>query len=89
MHSPVQALNWQIWSQHRWGLAGALLIVAGICAMPQAYPPARLTSDIGNTGMPVMMAILMPFGFVILDRLLELPAREQLQHLRKNAAYFH
>jgi hypothetical protein len=66
MHSPVQALNWQIWSQHRWGLAGALLIVAGICAMPQAYPPARLTSDIGNTGMPVMMAILMPFGFVIL-----------------------
>lgn len=66
MHSPALALNWQIWSRHRWGLAGALLIVIGICAMPQAYPTDKLTSDVGNTGVPFMMAILMPFGFVIL-----------------------
>jgi hypothetical protein len=26
---------------------------------------------------------------VLLDRLLEPPARKQLQHLRENAAYFH
>jgi hypothetical protein len=66
MHSTALALNWQIWGRHRWGLAGALVIVAGICAMPQAYPPAKLTSNVGDTGMPFMMAILMPFGFVIL-----------------------
>jgi hypothetical protein len=66
MHSTALALNWQIWGRHRWGLAGTLLIVAGICAMPQAYSDAQLASNVGNTGMPVMMAILMPFGFVIL-----------------------
>jgi hypothetical protein len=66
MHSPALALNWQIWGRHRWGLAGALLIVAGVCAMPQAYPTAQLTSNVGNTGVPFMMALLMPLGFVIL-----------------------
>jgi hypothetical protein len=66
MHSPALAFNWQIWGRHRWGLAGALLIVAGICALPQAYPTAKLTSNVGDTGVPFMMAILMPFGFVIL-----------------------
>jgi len=66
MHSPALALNWQIWGRHRWGLAAALLVVAGICAMPQAYPSAKLTSDVGSTGVPFMMALLMPFGFVIL-----------------------
>src|SRR5262249_34984881 len=59
MHSTALALNWQIWGRHRWGFAGTLVIVAGICAMPQAYPPAKLTSDVGDTGMPFMMAILM------------------------------
>lgn len=66
MHSTALALNWQIWGRHRWGLAGALVLVAGICAMPQAYPPAKLTSNVGDTGIPFMMTILMPFGFVIL-----------------------
>src|ERR1022692_3937398 len=28
------------------------------------------------------------FSLVLLDRLFEIPAREQLQHLRENAAYF-
>jgi hypothetical protein len=66
MHSTALALNWQIWGRHRWGLAGALVIVAGICALPQAYPPAKLTSNVAGTGIPFMLAILMPFGFVIL-----------------------
>jgi hypothetical protein len=65
MHSPALALNWQIWGRHRWGLAGALLTVAAICAIPQAYPPERLTGDVGETGMPFVMAVLMPFGFVM------------------------
>jgi hypothetical protein len=66
MYSTALALNWQIWGRHRWGLAATLAIVAGICALPQAYPPDKLTSDVGNTGMPFMMTILMPFGFVML-----------------------
>jgi hypothetical protein len=66
MHSPALALNWQIWGRHRWGLGGALLTVAAICVMPQAYPSAKLTSDVGDTGTPFMMVILMPFGFVTL-----------------------
>jgi hypothetical protein len=66
MHSTALALNWQIWGRHRWGLAGALVLVAGICALPQAYPPAKLTSNVGGTGIPFMLAILMPLGFVIL-----------------------
>src|SRR6516164_7280260 len=66
MHSPALALNWQIWGRHRWGLAAALLTVASVCALPQAFPPAKLTSDIGTTGVPFILAILMPFSFVIL-----------------------
>ena len=66
MYSTALALNWQIWGRHRWGLAGALVILAGICALPQAYPPDKLTSNVGSTGMPFMMTILMPFGFVML-----------------------
>jgi len=66
MYSTALALNWQIWGRHRWGLAGALVILASICALPQAYPPDKLTSNVGSTGMPFMMTILMPFGFVML-----------------------
>jgi hypothetical protein len=66
MHSPALALNWQIWGRHRWGLAGALLVLAIVCAMPQAYPSARLTSDVSGTGAPLVMAIVMPFAFVML-----------------------
>lgn len=66
MYSTALALNWQIWGRHRWGLAGALVILASICALPQAYPPDKLTSNVGDTGMPFMMTILMPFGFVML-----------------------
>src|SRR5262245_5582963 len=65
MHSPTRALNWQIWGRHRWGLAGTLLLVAGLCAVPQAYPTTTLTSNVGNTGFPVALALLMPLGFVI------------------------
>ena len=66
MHSPVLALHWQIWGRHRWGLFGALLLVVGVCVLPQAFPTTRLMSDIGDTGIPFMMPLLMPFGFVIL-----------------------
>jgi hypothetical protein len=66
MYSTALALNWQIWGRHRWGLAGALVILAGICALPQAYPPDKLMSNVGSTGVPFMMTILMPFGFVML-----------------------
>jgi hypothetical protein len=66
MYSTALALNWQIWGRHRWGLAGALAIVAGVCVLPQAYTPARLADNIGDTGVPFMMALLMPLGFVLL-----------------------
>jgi hypothetical protein len=66
MHSPALALNWQVWGRHRWGLAAALLVVAGICAIPHAYPPDKLTGDVGDTGMPVLAAVLMPFAFVMI-----------------------
>src|SRR5450759_1487037 len=46
---------------------------------------ARNANRVHNSGETPRV----PLGFVLLDRLLELPAREQLQHLRKNAAYFH
>jgi hypothetical protein len=73
MHSRALVLNWQIWGRHRWGLVGALLIVAGICALPQAFPTDKLTSDVALTGIPFVIAgfpfmilILMPFGLVML-----------------------
>ena len=68
MYSTALALNWQIWGRHRWGLAGALVILASICALPQAYPPDKLTSNVGDTGMPFMMTILMPFGNLAVRR---------------------
>ena len=66
MQSTALVLNWQVWGRHRWGLAGALVLVAGICAVPQAYPAPKVTGNLGDTGVPVMLAILMPFAFVIL-----------------------
>jgi hypothetical protein len=65
MRSSTLALNWQVWSRHRWGFAVALLLVAAICAMPHAYPTDKLTSDIAGTGMPLINLIVMPFGFVM------------------------
>src|SRR5674476_1710942 len=51
--------------------------------------PSQLAKQHGHELAPTGEAPRVPLGFVLLDRLLELPAREQLQHLRQNAAYFH
>jgi hypothetical protein len=51
--------------------------------------PSQLAKQHGHELPPTGETPRVPFGFVLLDCLLELPAREQLQHLRKNAAYFH
>src|ERR1035437_5260745 len=51
--------------------------------------PSQLAKQHGHELAPTGETPRVPLGLVLLDRLLELPAREQLQHLRKNAAYFH
>jgi hypothetical protein len=66
MHSPALALNWQIWGRHRWGLVVAMLVVAVICTVPHAVPRTELTANIGHTGVPLIVPILMPYAFVML-----------------------
>src|ERR1035441_11117763 len=48
----------------------------------------QLAKQHGHELAPTRETPCVPLGFVLLDRLLEIPAREQLQHLRENAAYF-
>src|ERR1035437_9378451 len=48
--------------------------------------PSQLAKQHGHELAPTGEAPRVPLGLVLLDRLLELPAREQLQRLRKNAA---
>src|SRR5260370_23046474 len=51
--------------------------------------PSHLAKQHGHELAPTGETPRVPFGLVLLDRLLEPPARKQLQHLRENAAYFH
>src|SRR5260370_21352840 len=49
---------------------------------------SQLAKQHGHKLAPTGEAPRVPLGLVLLDRLLEIPARKKLQHLRKNAAYF-
>src|SRR5262245_47616227 len=66
MHSATLALNWQTWGRHRWGLAGCAVIVAAICVVPHLYSQERLIGGVGESNVPFMMALLLPFCFVVL-----------------------
>src|ERR1039458_10297645 len=49
---------------------------------------SQLAKQHGSELAPTGETPRVPFSLVLLDRLFEIPAREQLQHLRENAAYF-
>src|ERR1039458_9665952 len=49
---------------------------------------SQLAKQHGHELAPTGETPRVPFSLVLLDRLFEIPAREQLQHLRENAAYF-
>jgi hypothetical protein len=51
--------------------------------------PSHLAKQHGDELAPTGETPRVPFGLVLLDRILEPSARKQLQHLRENAAYFH
>jgi hypothetical protein len=57
--------------------------------LAQGMRPSQLAKQHGHELAPTGETPRVPFGLVLLDRLLEFPAREKLQYLRKNAAYFH
>src|SRR5437660_9597130 len=50
--------------------------------------PSHLAKQQGHELAPTRETPRVPLGLVLLDPLLEIPARKQLQHLRENAAYF-
>src|SRR5712692_3748423 len=50
--------------------------------------PSQLAKQHGHELAPTRETPRVPLGLVLLDSLLEIPARKQLQHLRENAAYF-
>jgi len=55
----------------------------------QGMRPSHLAKQHGHELAPTGETPRVPFGLVLVDRLLEPSARKQLQHLRENAAYFH
>jgi hypothetical protein len=57
--------------------------------LAQRMRPSHLAKQHGHELAPTGETPRVPFGLVLLDRLLKTPARKQLQHLRENAAYFH
>ena len=56
--------------------------------LTQRMRPAQLAKQHGRELAPARETPCVSLGLVLLDRLLEIPARKQLQHLRENAAYF-
>src|SRR5438105_10817983 len=56
--------------------------------LAQRMRPSQLAKQHGHELAPTRETPGVAFGLVLLDRLLEIPARKQLQHLRENAAYF-
>src|SRR5258708_33799187 len=57
--------------------------------LAQGMRPSHLAEQHGHELAPTGETPRVSFGFVLLDCLLEPPARKQLQHLRENTAYFH
>jgi len=57
--------------------------------LAQGMRPSHLAKQHGDELAPTGETPRVPFGLVLLDRILEPSARKQLQHLRENAAYFH
>jgi hypothetical protein len=57
--------------------------------LAQRMGSSQLAKQHGHELAPTRETPRVPLGLVFLDCLFELPAREKLQHLRKNAAYFH
>src|ERR1035441_6461233 len=56
--------------------------------LAQRMRASQLAKQHGHELAPTGETPRVPLGFVLLDGLLEVPTREQLQHLRENAAYF-
>src|SRR5207253_9952957 len=56
--------------------------------LTQRMRPSQLAKQPRHELSPTRETPHVAFSLVLLDRLLEIPAREQLQHLRENAAYF-
>jgi len=56
--------------------------------LAQRMRAAQLAKQHSHELAPTRETSSVPLGFVLLDRLLEIPPRKQLQHLRENAAYF-
>jgi hypothetical protein len=50
--------------------------------------PSQLAKQHRHELAPTRETPRVPLGLVLLDRSFEIPAREKLQHLRENAAYF-
>src|SRR5271157_423170 len=56
--------------------------------LAQGMRASQLAKQHGHELAPTGEAPRVPLSFVLLDGLLEIPARKQLQNLRENAAYF-
>src|ERR1017187_1456002 len=59
-----------------------------VANLAQRMRLSQLAKQHGHELAPTGETPRVPFSLVLLDRLFEIPAREQLQHLRENAAYF-
>src|ERR1035441_3234641 len=56
--------------------------------LAQRVRASQLAKQHGHELAPTRETPCVAFGLVLLDGLLEIPTRKQLQHLRENAAYF-
>jgi len=73
---------------HRIAKVVWLLLHEGVQYQERGMRPSQLAKQHGQELAPTGETPRVPLGFVLLDGLLEIAARKQLQHLRKNAAYF-
>jgi hypothetical protein len=77
--------------RHRYSQVLQLPLAARQAAanLAQRMRASQLAKQHGQELAPTGETPRVPLGLVLLDRLLEIPARKQLQYLRENAAYFH
>src|SRR5262249_1995163 len=83
MRFPAQAIAWELWWRHRWGLSLALLYGVAVVLFLQLVPPEALARSIGEAVLAEALAqqsITVPELKLLLGNFLMLPLVAALLH---------
>jgi len=58
MHSPTLTVLWLTWGRHRWGLAGLLIGLVGLCALHRALPTGTVVSEMAVGVLSISLTLV-------------------------------